>query len=47
MGLYDVNEEGGDGEGVDLESPSLPSYTLRYGSLEKKHHIRIEALPPV
>ena len=29
-----VSEEGGDGgEGVDLEAPSLPSYTLRYVSL--------------
>ena len=28
-----VSEEGGDGEGVDLEEPSLPSYTLRYVSL--------------
>ena len=29
-----VNEEGGDrGEGVGLEAPSLPSYTLRYVSL--------------
>ncbi len=28
-----VSEEGGDGEGVDLEVSSLPSYTLRYVSL--------------
>ena len=28
-----VSEEGGDGEGVDLEAPSLASYTLRYVSL--------------
>ena len=28
-----VSEEGGDGEGVDLEAPSLPSYTLKYVSL--------------
>ena len=28
-----VSEEGGDGVGVDLEAPSLPSYTLRYVSL--------------
>jgi hypothetical protein len=28
-----VNEEGGDGEGVDAEAPSLLSYTLRYVSL--------------
>ena len=28
-----VTKEGGDGEGVDLEEPSLPSYTLRYVSL--------------
>ena len=27
-----VSEEGGDGEGVDLEAPSLLSYTLRYVS---------------
>ena len=28
-----VSEEGGDGEGVDLEAQSLTSYTLRYVSL--------------
>ena len=28
-----MNEEGGDGEGVDLEAQSLASYTLRYVSL--------------
>ena len=28
-----VSEEGGYGEGVDLEAPSLPSYTLRFVSL--------------
>ncbi len=28
-----VSEEGGDGGGVDLEAPSLPSYTLRYVGL--------------
>jgi hypothetical protein len=28
-----VNEEGGDGEGVDSSEPSLLSYTLRYISL--------------
>ena len=28
-----VSEEGGDGEGVDLEAQSLASYTLRYVSL--------------
>ena len=30
-----VSEEGGDGEGVDLEAPSLLSYTLRYISLSE------------
>ncbi len=35
VGLYPVcvSEEGGDGEGVDLETSSLSSYTLRYVSL--------------
>ena len=28
-----VSEEGGDGEGVDLEAQSLASYVLRYVSL--------------
>jgi hypothetical protein len=28
-----VSEEGGDGEGVDSEAPSLLSYTLGYVSL--------------
>jgi hypothetical protein len=28
-----VSEEGGDGEGVGSEAPSLLSYTLRYVSL--------------
>ena len=28
-----VSEEGGNGEGVDLESQSLTTYTLRYVSL--------------
>ena len=30
-----VSEEGGDGEGVGSEAPSLLSYTLRYVSLEE------------
>ena len=34
-----VSEEGGDGEGVDLEATSLLSYTLRYVSLTELDNV--------
>ena len=42
-----VSEEGGDGEGVGSETPSLLSYTLRYVSLAELGTVcRVELREP-